>query len=148
MSETIRHRVGIDAPPERVYDALTTTEGLAQWWTRDVFGDAGAGGTVSFRFGGPDARVAMRVVDAVPDRHVEWRCVKGPDEWLDTVLTFDIDDAGDETALSFTHTWREPVAFMHHCSTKWGYFLLGMKAALEGRGGTPYPDDLKVSSWG
>jgi hypothetical protein len=50
--------------------------------------------------------------------------------------------------LRFTQTWREPVEFMGHCSTKWGYFLLGLKSSLEGGEGTPYPGDLQISSWG
>jgi hypothetical protein len=37
--------------------------------------------------------------------------------------------------LLFTHAeWREPDEFIHHCSTKWAYFLLGLKAWLEGVG--------------
>jgi hypothetical protein len=49
----------------------------------------------------------------------------------------------------FTHAgWREPVEFMHHCSTKWAYFLLGLKAGLEGGPATPYPEDMAISSWG
>jgi uncharacterized protein YndB with AHSA1/START domain len=42
----IRHRVGIAAPPARVYEALTTTEGLSGWWTRIVEGDPTHGGTL------------------------------------------------------------------------------------------------------
>jgi len=35
----ILHRVGTQTPsPEKVYDALTTVEGLAGWWTEDVKG--------------------------------------------------------------------------------------------------------------
>ena len=37
---------------------------------------------------------------------------------------------------------------MGHCSTKWGYFLLGLKASLEGGEGTPFPGELQISSWG
>ena len=32
----IRHRVGIGAPQDRIYQALTTPEGLSGWWTREV----------------------------------------------------------------------------------------------------------------
>ena len=32
----ILHRIKIKAPPERVYEALTTEQGLADWWTKDV----------------------------------------------------------------------------------------------------------------
>ena len=37
---------------------------------------------------------------------------------------------------------------MFHCSTKWAYFLLGLKASLEGGKATPFPGDLQISSWG
>jgi len=37
---------------------------------------------------------------------------------------------------------------MYHCSTKWGYFLLGLKAGLEGGQPSPYPTDMKISHWG
>ena len=58
-------------------------------------------------------------------------------------------EPGGETVLLFTHAdWREPVEFMHHCSTKWAYFLLGLKAGLEGGPATPYPQDMAISSWG
>ena len=78
-----------------------------------------------------------------------WRCVQGPDEWVGTTLTFDLSSAGDETAVLFRHgDWREPIVFMYHCSTKWAYHLLGLKAGLEGGTATPYPDDEKISSWG
>ena len=51
--------------------------------------------------------------------------------------------------LLFTNAdWREPVEFMHHCSTKWGYLLVGLKAGLEGGEATPFPDDIALSaSW-
>ena len=40
----ILHRVGIDGiAPEKVYDALTTIDGLAGWWTDDTTGGAGLG---------------------------------------------------------------------------------------------------------
>jgi len=35
----ILHRVGITATPDKVYEALTTVEGLAAWWTTDTSGD-------------------------------------------------------------------------------------------------------------
>jgi hypothetical protein len=144
----IRHRVGVAAPPEEVYEQLATIEGLSSWWTRDVSGDASVGGTITFTFGSPERIAVMEVVDQLPARRVGWRCVKGPDEWIDTLFTFDLNPATDETVLMFTNTgWREPVEFMHHCSTKWAYFILSLKASLEGGKGTPYPDDMHISSW-
>jgi uncharacterized protein YndB with AHSA1/START domain len=145
--ETIRHRVGIRAPREKVLSKLTTIDGLSSWWTRDTVGDPTAGGKVEFFFGSPERCAAMEVAE-VTDSRVVWHCVGGPDEWVGGELTFDARQEGDETVMKFTHTWREPVDFMFHCSTKWAYFLLSLKAALESDEGTPFPRDLKISSWG
>jgi len=145
----IRHRVGIAAPQAQVYEALSTIEGLSGWWTPDTEGDPAPGGTLRFYFGGDEPGAQMEVLDLAPTHHVAWRCVAGPDEWVGTSLTFDLTTADDETVLMFTHAdWRQPVPFLHHCSTKWAYFLLGLKASLEGGEATPFPGELKVSSWG
>lgn len=144
----IRHRVGIGAPPDATYHALSTIEGLSGWWTETVEGDPAVGGRLRFIFGG-DGAPAMEVTELVPGKRVAWRCVEGPDEWLGTELTFDLSTSGDETVVMFTQAgWREPVAFMHHCSTKWAVFLLGLKAGLEGGAATPFPADPAISSWG
>ena len=47
----ILHRVGVKTTtPEKVYDALTTVEGLAGWWTDDTSGTEDVGGVLEFRF--------------------------------------------------------------------------------------------------
>jgi hypothetical protein len=145
--EEIRHRVGIQAPRDQVLAKLASTEGLATWWTRDVVGNPGVGGELQFFFGTPEPSVVMEVVEAT-DQRVVWRCVGGPDEWVGGLVTFDLDQAGDETVLKFTQSWREPVDFMFHCSTKWAFFLLSLKASLEDGKGTPFPGELQISSWG
>ena len=47
----ILHRVGITSTPDKVYDAITTIEGLAGWWTEDTRGTTDVGGVIGFRFG-------------------------------------------------------------------------------------------------
>ena len=39
----ISHRVGIKASVEKIYQALTTNEGLTQWWPNDVSGAGSVG---------------------------------------------------------------------------------------------------------
>jgi uncharacterized protein YndB with AHSA1/START domain len=137
------------ASPQDVYESLSTIDGLKSWWTQDVSGDSAPGGRLEFSFGSPDRVAVMEVVSARPDDNVTWRCVGGPEEWVDTTVTFDLKVQPDETVVLFTHGgWREPVEFMSHCSTKWGYFLLGLKAGLEGGKAPRYPDDMPISSWG
>ena len=68
----IKHRVGATVAPEKVYEALTTRDGLAAWWTTDTTGDGGVGGTIEFRFGDAGG-FDMKVLDQRPNERVEWR---------------------------------------------------------------------------
>ena len=43
--------------------------------------------------------------------------------------------------------WKEPVEFMHHCSTKWAIFLMSLKSLLETGAGAPSPNDVKIDNW-
>lgn len=145
--EAIRHRVGMEAPAREVYEALATREGLTRWWTRDVQGRSEVGDRLSFFFGGPGPAAVMEVTDLDPSSLVRWRCVEGPAEWTGTTVTFELHGNGEETVVLFTHAgWREPNEFMHHCSTRWGYFLLGLRAGFQGGKATPWPEDEPASS--
>jgi uncharacterized protein YndB with AHSA1/START domain len=144
----IRHRIGINAPQERVHDALATLDGVASWWTTDAEGDGGEGAKMLLYFGRPDRFIELEVLEVAPDG-VVWRCRQGPDEWVDTTFTFELSHTDGETVILFTHGgWREPVPFQAHCSTKWAYFLLGLKSLLEGGQATPHPGELQISRWG
>ena len=46
----ILHRVGINAGPEKVFNALTTIEGLRGWWSSTASGDATRGGLINYGF--------------------------------------------------------------------------------------------------
>ncbi len=36
---------------------------------------------------------------------------------------------------------------MHHCSTKWGVFLMSLKSLVETGKGAPDPNDVKLDNW-
>jgi hypothetical protein len=81
----------------------------------------------------------------VPDELVHWRCVNGPDEWVGTEVIFQLASKEDQTFVVFKHAgWKEPVEFMHHCSTKWATFLLSLRDWLERNEGRPTPYDIKI----
>jgi uncharacterized protein YndB with AHSA1/START domain len=143
----ILHRVGITAPRDAVYQALTTPEGLAAWWTNDTRGDGAPGGVIEFRFGEAGG-FDMKVLDARPAEHVLWEVIDGPEEWIGTQVRWDLRTEDDFTIIMFAHEgWREAVPFMHHCSTKWATFLISLKSLLETGTGAPAPDDVKISNW-
>src|SRR5579871_1860952 len=102
----IRHRVGVVAPEADVFNAVATRDGLAQWWTRDVRGEAGQGGRLAFYFAGAEPSAVMEVVEATPNERVLWRCAEGPAELLGTTISFDFtspNHAPGETVLLYTH---------------------------------------------
>ncbi|QYC40237.1 hypothetical protein Nocox_13100 [Nonomuraea coxensis DSM 45129] len=143
----ILHRVGVrTTTPEKVYDALTTVEGLARWWTDDTKGNGDVGGVLEFRF--PAGGFDMEVVELRPSERVAWRVVDGPEEWIGTTIDWDLRQDGDYTIVLFKHQgWKEPVEFMHHCSTKWGSFLMSLKSLVETGEGAPSPRDVRISDW-
>lgn len=135
----ILHRIGIAAKPDKVFAALTTLDGVRGWWVSTATGGAAAGQTIDFGF------CDMLVTAAEPDRLVTWRCTRGPDEWLGTTVEFRLEWKDDQTVVLFRHAgWKEPVEFMHHCSTKWAVFLLSLRDAVESGKGRPAPHDLKI----
>jgi uncharacterized protein YndB with AHSA1/START domain len=143
----ILHKVGIKSSSMNdVYQALTTLEGLSAWWTTDTQGESNVGGVLLLRFGA--GGFDMRVLELDPNRRVLWRVVDGPQEWIGTKVSFDLKQEGDWTIILFKHEgWKEPVEFMHHCSTKWGVFLLSLKSLIETGKGSPWPNDIKLDSW-
>lgn len=144
----ILHKVAIKAPPNAVYRALTTLEGLAGWWTNDTTGDSNVGGVIRFQFG-DRGRIEMKVVELVPNRRVLWQVVGGPDSWIGTKVSFDLSQDGDHTIVLFKHAaWKEPSEFMHACTTKWAMFLMSMKSLGETGKGAAYPNDVHIGHRG
>ena len=143
----ILHRIGIEhSTPERVYEALTTLDGLSGWWAEKTTGETDVGGVIQFRFG--PGGIDMRVTELVPGRLVRWEVADGPAEWIGTTVRFDLRQDGDWTIVLFRHEgWREAVEFMHHCSTKWATFLVSLKQLIETGAGAPDPRDLAISDW-
>jgi len=135
----ILHRVGIKTSPEKLFGALSTTDGLSHWWVVNTKGDPKLGGIIDFGF------VDMKVIELKPNTLVKWKCIRGPQEWMDTEITFQLKPEADQTTVMFTHAkWKDPVEFMHHCSTKWAVFLLSLKDLLEKGEGHPHPHDVKI----
>ena len=130
---------------------MATREGLAAWWTKDTQGESKAGGALRFRFrasGGDIGGFEMKVLDLLPAKRVLWQVVGGPEEWIGTRIGFELKQEDEHSIVLFAHRgWRQPVEFMHHCSTKWATFLMSLKSLVETGKGAPNPDDIKIDNW-
>ena len=90
----------------------------------------------------------MKVLELQPGERVLWQVIAGPDEWIGTKVSWDLRQESDYAIVLLKHQdWKEPVEFMHHCSTKWGTFLLSLKSLLETGTGAPDPHDIKIDNW-
>jgi uncharacterized protein YndB with AHSA1/START domain len=144
----ILHRVGIKSSVDNVYKALSTREGAAGWWTTDTQGESKVGGVLKFRFhadGDLLGGIDMKVLELNPAKRVLWEVVDGPGDWIGTKVSFDLRQDGDYCMVLFKHQgWKEPVEFMHHCSTKWAIYLVSLKSLVETGKGAPNPDDVRI----
>ena len=148
----ILHRVGIRAPLNEVYKALATREGLAAWWTDNTQGEGKVGTALQFRFSAGGAEIGgfeMKVLELQPGKRVVWQVAGGPEDWVGTRISFDLKQSGEHAIVLFKHLgWKEPVEFMHHCSTKWAIYLMSLKALMETGKGAPNPNDTHISGDG
>ncbi len=144
----ILHRLTIDAPPERVHELAATNEGIQRWWTSHPgAGEDSVGGRFEVYFSDRGPAAVFEVLERTPQRIV-WRCVEGPQDWLETRVVFALAPRGDGgTTLLFSHEgWKQENEFMNGCSTNWAAYLMSLKSGAEGAGFNAYPGG-EISRW-
>ena len=145
----ILHRLTIGAPPERVHELAATTDGIQQWWTgHPVTGDDNIGGQLSVYFSdGGEPAATFEVVERNAEQII-WRCVGGPEDWIDTRISFAPKPRPDGgTTLLFSHEgWQRENEFMNGCSTNWAAYLMSLKSGAEGHGFNAFPGG-EISRW-
>ncbi len=143
----ILHRIAAKSTTEKLYAASVTPEGGAAWWTTETSGSGEIGGVVHFQFG-DKGFFDMKTLEREEGRLVVWEVIDGPAEWIGTKVRWELRQEGEYAILLFRHEgWKEAIEFMQHCSTKWGVFLLSLKALVESGVGQPFPNDVKIDDW-
>ena len=139
----IYHQVGVKADTTDVYRALTTLNGLSNWWTHTTGGNS-EGDILSFHFG--EHTVEMTIIQLVPDSKVRWKCTVDSGEWKNTYVTFELVQTPEQVFINFAHTgWAAQTELCTHCNTKWAVFLLSLKDYLERGKGKPFPHDIHIN---
>ena len=141
----IKHLVTIDAPIPVVYMALTEQDGLAGWWTTDTIANPIVGSIAGFRFG-DRYHNTMRIEALEADSRVEWICLDGDPEWVDTSFVFELESRDGSTVLRFTHgNWREMNDFFATCSYHWGFYMRSLKAYCDNRQGPTVQPETEMA---
>lgn len=105
----IRARFDAQCPPGDVMKWLSSTEGIAGWWSDSATGSATSEGDV-FHVTFPTTEVVFDLeVTEMTDSAVAWHVPESPPWWKGTTIRFEL-SKGDEggTSLLFTHSDFEP----------------------------------------
>src|SRR4051794_15253281 len=126
MSHSIKHLFHINSKRADVFKAISTIDGLSNWWTAQTTGDAGENQVIQFRFGnaGPD----MKVTGLKNGEIIEWECIASPHGWVGNKLTFSLDDNEGKTRVRFSHDgWQEQDDFYAICNFSWGRYMESLR---------------------
>lgn len=146
MSNFKNQRV-ISATPDVVYSALTTREGLQDWWTHTCDVATTVGGKSTFSFG--NTWKVFRIDKLEPDSEVRWHCLEAnieipgvhdKAEWVGTDMVFKLTPLeGNRTQLDFEHVGLTPkFECYRQCEAGWTMFLNSLQALTETGKGMPY----------
>jgi len=132
----------IKAAPDRVFQAVSTPEGLDRWWTLRSSGTPSPGAEYELSFG-PGYDWRAKVTRSVPGSVFELEMVRADDDWVGTRVGFLLEERQDATWVRFHHTgW--PSANEHYRSSCncWAMYLRILRRHLEHGDFVPYGSRL------
>jgi uncharacterized protein YndB with AHSA1/START domain len=155
MMNHFQQTLTVAASPADVYAALTTIDGLRNWWSQDCDGSSEVGGTIHFRFG--TCFNDMRVDQLDRNKEVRWHCTRAhtvgdavthEGEWVGTAPVFHLRDAGQgKTEVHFEHIGLVPALQCYGmCLKGWAHFLASLQQYVETGEGTPYVGNMNPAS--
>ncbi len=127
------------APPDALFDAFTTLDGIAGWWTEQVSGSAAEGGELTLGFPNSDGpRVVLHVDRADRNRSIVWSVRAVPplpawEEWTGTRIVVRLEPGDDGgTRMEFEHEGLSPVLHCYDtCSRGWDHGLATLRSHVD-----------------
>lgn len=140
----IYHDFPIKAPPERVYEAVTSPAGLDAWWTKRSAGEPSEGTEYELWFG-PEYDWRARVTRAAAPSDFELQLTRADPDWLATRVGFHLERSGDATLVRFSHTgWPTPNEHWRISCYCWAMYLRILRRHIENGEMVPYEQRLDV----
>lgn len=138
--KSIRHQLLIKAPVRTVFEAITTQQGIAGWWTPYTKATPELNTITRVEFDNHYHK-ELEVVELKPYTHLTWLVKKATDEWIGSTISFDIEPNKKGAILSFKHDgWKEYTDMFARCTYDWGLFLRSLRLLCETGTGRPFPD--------
>lgn len=138
----IHHQVSINAPVAKVYQAISTADGISTWWDKQTPVQTDRGLVLEHNPGPEHGIVQLRVVELVPNQRIEWECISThpasspASVWTGTHFIFELDDTGVVAIVDFYQTgydeWSE---FFEFNVSAWRQVLQSLKQVVESQHG-------------
>jgi uncharacterized protein YndB with AHSA1/START domain len=143
-----RTTIQIKAPAAAVFEAITTPEALAAWWS-PVTGSGLTGGDLRFPMVADQPPLLIHVDEATCPTTVRWTVLECTfmEDWVGTQPTFTITPMDEATCeLTFAHLGlTDELDCKDMCSRSWDHFVrTSLRELAEGGPGAPNrsPRDL------
>jgi uncharacterized protein YndB with AHSA1/START domain len=134
----IFHDLPIKASLDRVFQAVSTPQGLDCWWTERSEGKPTDGAKYELWFE-PGYEWRARVTRCVPDSEFELQIVRADDDWIGTRVGFRLEDREGVTWLAFYHTgWLSANEHYRVSCNCWAMYLRILRRYLEHGESVPY----------
>lgn len=127
---SISFKTNINAPASVVFKALTNQELLTRWFAPQVIAIAKERTIAAFAFEF-DLNFKVDLVKLTPDKLVQWQCIDGYKEWLDSEICFCLEPDSNKTKLIFEHKNLINDAKKEKTTSSWNEYLEKLKTLSE-----------------
>src|SRR5262249_17775971 len=123
----IRDEFIINAPANRIIEALISSEHIKKWWTtnaslRPVPGEIG-----TFQWSTYGWTVKIKLVQIENGRFVQWKCLEsnmqGTDAWVGSEMNFYVEEIDQKTKLNFIQRDYKESPCKEVCTQGWKFVL-------------------------
>jgi uncharacterized protein YndB with AHSA1/START domain len=140
----IYHNFPINTLADKVFEAISHSEGLDKWWTKSSAVNPVKNGIYSLDFG-PGYLWKAEVTEYKKDKLFELKMTEADADWLGTKIGFGLVIHQGITEVSFYHTgWPQKNEHYKISSYCWAMYLRILKRYLEYGELVPYEKRLQV----
>jgi uncharacterized protein YndB with AHSA1/START domain len=131
MSFSIHHNLVVKAEIANVYNAISQSEHLKNWWPLQCSGIAEQGEVYNFNFTDEYDWYA-EVLSCKMNHHIHYKITKSDTDWIATSFGFDLKASDNTVAIEFWHiNWPACNGEYKQSSYCWAMLLNGLKKYIE-----------------
>lgn len=152
MVKDFQMKLSLPVSVEKLYEAVSTEEGVRKWWTEFANVSNEIGSTAEFSLPKAGFYVKAEISALQPNQLVEWKVFDSmhPEasgfsnlrDWEGTIIRFELKEvSGGNSVLSFTHIGlSEKLECYQACERGWTSYLTSLQQLLVSGKGNPYKE--------